>query len=97
MKAKLYQPARTAMQQGKARTKGWILEVETHEDYIESTMQWRGSRTTQNQVRLKFATKEAAEAYAKSRGLELEILSARVPTLKPKSYADNFIYNRVPR
>ncbi len=97
MKAKIYQPSRTAMQQGKARTKVWILEFEAQEGYIEPTMQWRGTKSTQNQIRLKFSSLEAAKAYATTKGLEAEVLSTHTALIKPKSYADNFTANRVPR
>ena len=42
--ARIYKPARTAMQSGKARTKEWVLDYEPEEPLqIEPLMGWTAS------------------------------------------------------
>ena len=65
MRARIYQPARTAMQSGTAKTHGWVLEFAPSEAReVDPLMGWTGSADTQSQVRLRFESKEAALAYA---------------------------------
>ena len=97
MKARIFKPARTAMQQGKANTREWILEFEpAHARSHDPLMGWTSSRDTRQQVRLTFDTKEAAIAYAKKHGIDYLLKEAAVEHgIRPKSYAENFRWNRV--
>jgi ETC complex I subunit conserved region len=62
--ARIYKPARTAMQSGKARTKEWFLEYEPEQPReIEPLMGWTASGDMRQQVRLRFDTAEEATAY----------------------------------
>lgn len=84
------------MQQGKAKTREWLLEFEpAHARTHDPLMGWTSSRDTRQQVRLRFETKEAAIAYAESRGIEYALKEATETTVRPKSYAENFRWNRV--
>jgi hypothetical protein len=51
---------------------------------------WTGSGFTAGQVQLRFASQDAALAYAKANGLEVEILPLGLRRLKIQAYADNF-------
>jgi hypothetical protein len=65
MRARIYQPARTAMQSGVAKTHHWVLEfapASTRE--VDPLMGWTSSGDTQAQVRLQFDTREAAVRQA---------------------------------
>ena len=97
MKARIFKPARTAMQQGKANTREWILEFEpAHARTHDPLMGWTSSPDTRQQVRLTFDTKEAAIAYADNHAIDYMVKEAaeeRSPP--PKAYADNFRWNRV--
>ena len=94
--ARIYKPARSAMQSGKGKTKDWILEFEPADaKRPDPLMGWSGSSDTGAQVQLAFASREEAEAYAARVGLEYTIGSAPQPTLKLRAYADNFGYDRV--
>jgi hypothetical protein len=96
MVARIYKPARTAMQSGKARTKDWLLEHEAASAReIDPLMGWTSSRDTQTQVRLSFETKEAAMAYAERNGLPYVVEEPTEKTVSTKSYADNFRYGRI--
>ena len=65
MRARIYQPARTAMQSGTAKTKMWRLEfVPASARSVDPLMGWTSSDDMNSQVRLQFDSREAAEAYA---------------------------------
>ena len=64
-KAKIYIPAKTAMQSGRGKIKEWVLEFETKDPSINSLMGWETSTDTLGEVTLKFQTKEKAIEYAK--------------------------------
>ena len=72
MVARIYKPARTAMQSGPARTKEWVLEHEPQQPrQIDPLMGWTSSRDTRAQIRLEFATRDEAIAYLQTREAEL--------------------------
>jgi ETC complex I subunit conserved region len=94
--ARIYQPAKTAMQSGRARTRKWLLE------YLPATarqpdplMGWASAADTLNEVQLYFDTLDEARAFADRHGLDYTIIAPHRPADKPKSYADNFRYDRV--
>lgn len=100
MSARLFQAARTAMQQGKAKAKGWTLEfAPSSARSIDPLMGWTSGDDTRSQVRLSFDSKEAGLAYAASQGLMVTVEEATTNTrkIKPKAYADNFAADRVLR
>ena len=70
MGARIYQPTKTAMQSGQGNTKKWLLEYEPGEKKVnDPLMGWIGSGDMNGQLRLKFATKEEAVAYAERHGI----------------------------
>ena len=94
--ARIYRPAKNAMQSGKARTKKWILEFEPAEAKVQDPlMGWTGSGDMQAQVKLKFDSQEDAVAYAERAGLDAKVIAAHQPKLIMRSYADRFAYDRV--
>ena len=93
MKAKIFKPAKNAMQSGRGKTTQWILEYELETPRRpEPLMGWTSSRDTLNQVRLKFESKEAAIAFAESRNFEFTIAEDNLRKIVPRSYLDNFKY-----
>lgn len=93
MRARIFQPARNAMQSGTAKTRDWVLEFAPAEAReIDPLMGWTSSADTQRQVRLRFATRAAAEDYAKAHGIEAEVLQShqRAPNIRPGGYGENF-------
>ena len=66
-KAKIYKPAKTAMQSGKRNTKKWILEFETLNNKINPLMGWESSTDTMSEVKLEFSTKEAGNKLCKKK------------------------------
>lgn len=97
MRARIYQPAKTAMQSGTAKTKGWILEfAPASAREVDPLMGWTSSDDTQAQVKLRFDSREAAEAYATSKGIEFEVIEpkARKPVIRARGYGENFATDR---
>ena len=93
MKAKIYKPAKNAMQSGRANTAEWVLEYELETPRRpEPLMGWVAADDTLNQVRIKFLTKEAAIVFAEKEGLEYTVSETHTRKVKPQSYIDNFKY-----
>jgi ETC complex I subunit conserved region len=95
MTARIYKPAKTAMQSGQAKTKEWVLDYEPEEPrVVESLMGWTSSGDMKSQVRLPFSTKEEAMAYAERHGIAYQVQDAKPAPRRGMSYADNFAYSR---
>jgi hypothetical protein len=97
MKARIYRPARTAMQQsGQADNNHWLLEfVPQSSPYIDPLMGWTGMTDTTRELYIKFTTQEEAIDYAKRNHIEFELKEPEPRKIKPKSYAANFTFNRI--
>ena len=96
MLARIYKPAKSAMQSGRARTKSWWLEYEPSEPLqVEPLMGWTSSTDTAQQVRLSFDTKEEAIAFAESNGLAYKVEEPKPRKAIRKSYSDNFKFGRI--
>ena len=96
MVARIYKPARNAMQSGSARTKKWQLDFEPEQPRaIEPLMGWTSSGDTRQQLRLWFDTKEEAIAYAEREGIAYRVEEPQEVKRRTMSYSDNFKFNRV--
>ncbi|WP_112323189.1 ETC complex I subunit [Oceanibium sediminis] len=97
MRARIYKPAKTAMQSGTAKTNEWILEFAPSEARVKDPlMGWTGSGDTQTQVKLRFDTLEAAKAYAARQGIAARVMQpkTRSRNIRPGGYGDNFANSR---
>ena len=95
MMARIYKPARTAMQSGAAKTKEWVLEYEPEQPrQIEPLMGWTSSGDMRQQVQLRFDTAEEAIAYCERHGIAYQIFKSKPAERRGISYADNFAVNR---
>lgn len=93
MKVKIYKPVKNAMQSGRANTAKWVLEYEPESPRRpEPLMGWTSANDTLNQVQMKFESKDAAIAFAESRGWEYAVSEPHVRKMKPRNYIDNFKY-----
>jgi hypothetical protein len=96
MTARIYRPAKTAMQSGEARTKEWVLEHEPASPRrIDPLMGWTSSGDTRQQLRISFDTKEEAIAYAERNGIPYTLAEPKPRRQVRKSYADNFKFGRI--
>ena len=95
MRARIYKPARNAMQSGRARTKQWVLEYEPETARaIDPLMGWTSSSDMRQQLCLEFDSAEEAVAYATGNGIAFQVFEPHLPNAKSKSYADNFRFDR---
>jgi hypothetical protein len=95
MTARIYKPAKTAMQSGAAKTKDWVLEYEPEEPrVIEPLMGWTSSGDTKQQLRLRFENREEAVAYCARHGIAYQLSEAKEPARRGRAYADNFAFRR---
>ena len=97
MRARIYQPAKTAMSSGTAKTRVWLLEFlpESPRD-VDPLMGWTSSDDTQSQVRLQFDTREEAEEYAKEHGIDAQVRlpNRRKANIRAGGYGENFATGR---
>ncbi len=97
MRARIYQPARTAMSSGQAKTKGWVLEFAPNSAReVDPLMGWTSSGDMQSQVTLRFDSKEAAVEYAEDNNIDAIVQEPkkRKANIRPGGYGDNFATNR---
>ena len=95
MTARIYKPAQTAMQSGPGRTKEWMLEYEPEAPReIDPLMGWTSSRDMRSQLKLRFATKEEAIAYAERSGIPYRVAEPTPRGAVRKSYSENFRFGR---
>jgi ETC complex I subunit conserved region len=96
MPARIFKPAKTAMQSGTARTEEWVLQHETSAAReIDPLMGYTVSRDTSGQLNLSFATKEEAVAFAERNGIAYVISEPQARKAIRKSYSDNFKFGRI--
>ena len=95
MSARIYSPAKTAMQSGKAKTGAWILDFDPEEPRsIDPLMGYTSSGDMKSQIRLTFESKEDAIAYAEKHGIEFRVQEPKEAKRRQISYAENFRYDR---
>lgn len=95
MDARIYSPAKTAMQSGQSKSQGWVLEFLSERSRAsDPVMGWTSIDDTTGQVRLHFDSREQAIAYAKREGLSFQLEEPRQSRRLVKSYAQNFEASR---
>ena len=91
MVARIYKPARNAMQSGTAKSQDWLLEFDSRTPRtVDPLMGWISSADTNTQVRMTFATREEAIDFAKRNGIPFQVTEPREAKRVIKAYADNF-------
>ena len=98
MTARIFQPARNAMQSGKGKSGLWILQFDAQTPRTsEPLMGWTSSSDTSQQIKMRFKSKDDAIAYAKREGITYVVQDSTTSgtSKRPaKSYADNFRFGR---
>ena len=95
MSARIYQPAKTAMQSGKAKTDAWVLEFDAETPrQVEPLMGYTSSSDMNSQIKLSFSSLEEAENYARKNGISYSVQKPQEAKRRPMAYSDNFNYNR---
>jgi hypothetical protein len=94
MPARIYKPAKNAMQSGTA-LQDWVVDFDPEEPrQVEPLMGWTSSSDMLQQLRLRFATKEEAIAYCERLGVPYQLSEAKPAARRIASYADNFAFRR---
>lgn len=97
MRGRITKMPRNNTQIGSATTSDWVLDFEpASERHIDPLMGWTSSSDTQSQVRIPFASKEDALAYALKHGIEVVVQPAneRKQNIRPGGYGENFSSSR---
>ena len=95
MAARIYKPARGAMQSGTAKTREWLLEYDPEKPrQIEPLMGWTSSGDMRSQIHLQFETQEEAENYARKHGIAYRVEAPQPVARNTQAYSDNFKFNR---
>ena len=80
MTARIFKPAKNAMQSGRAKTKEWQLDYEPEQPRaIEPLMGWTSSGDMKQQLTLRFDTKEDAVAYCERKGIAYQVIEPKEP------------------
>jgi ETC complex I subunit conserved region len=94
MTARIYKPARSAMQSGMANAEQWLLDFEPTEKSADPLMGWTSTDDTRQQVTLRFDSKDEAIAYAEREGVPYTVAVEPPARMAKKSYSDNFRWGR---
>lgn len=95
MTARIYRPAKNAMQSGRGKTKHWVLVFEPEQARsIDPLMGYTSSSDMNSQIKLKFDSLEEAENYAQRKGIAYTVQPPHSSAPKKVSYSDNFRSDR---
>jgi ETC complex I subunit conserved region len=95
MSARIFSPAKTVTQSGKAKTGEWVLEFDQSAPRkVEPLMGYTSSGDMLSQVKLKFDSKESAIAYATKHGIEHRVEEPNEAKRRRVAYPDNFKFDR---
>ncbi len=98
MTARIYRQSPSVTQSGPAPAKPWRLVFDPEAPRsIEPLMGWTSSADIKQQIRLRFATKEEAVAYAEREGIPYRVENPKPETASRRTvtYSDNFRTNRI--
>jgi len=97
MRVRIYKPAKSAAQAGRAKTSEWLLEPEMVTPRMpESLMGWVSAGDTMSELRDKmfFRTQEEAVAFAHRNGWDYVLEQPAERRIVPRNYLDNFRITR---
>ena len=95
MTARIFKPAKNAMQSGRATAKEWQLDYEPEQPRaIEPLMGWTSSGDMKQQLTIRFDTKEDAVAYCERKGIPYQVIEPKASAHRHAAYADNFAFRR---
>ncbi len=83
------------MTSGQGNTKGWIVEFPSESPRpVDPLTGWTGQIDMHSQIKMSFATKEAAVDYAQRHGVAYTIEEPHPRRHRPRGYGDNFSSDR---
>ena len=76
MKAKIYQPAKSATQS--AKSDFWLLEFSSQDKpIIDDKMLWTSSSNTQDKVKIRFSDKDKAIKFAEKNNIDFIVIEPK--------------------
>ncbi len=93
MRVRVYRPAKSAAQSGRAKTHQWVIEPEiVTSRKPDPIMGWASAGDTLGELkgRLLFASQEEAMAFLKRKGWEAVVEEPTERRVQPRNYLDNF-------
>ena len=97
MRVRVYKPAKSAAQSGRAKLHDWLVEPEIVTARIpDPIMGWAqaGDTLAELRGRLRFPSLDDALAFVRSKGWEAVVEEPAVRRVRPCSYMDNFRITR---
>lgn len=97
MRVRIYKPAKSAAQSGRAKTHAWLLEPELLTPRTpEALMGWISANDTLSEMsgRLHFRNQEDAISFANRQGWDFVLEEAAERRIVPRNYLDNFRITR---
>jgi hypothetical protein len=80
MTARIFKPAKNAMQSGTAKTREWQLDYEPEQPHVvEPLMGWTSSGDMKQQLTIRFDTKEDAVGYCEREGIPYQVIEPKEP------------------
>ncbi len=96
MTARIFKPAKNAMQSGTATTKEWRLDFEPEQPrVVEPLMGWTSSGDMKQQLTLHFDTRDEAVAYCEHHGIPYQVIEPKERAPRQVAYGDNFAFRRL--
>jgi NADH dehydrogenase (ubiquinone) Fe-S protein 4 len=90
--------AKNCMQSGTYGLNKWYIEFDHQENWKNPLMGWESTGDPISNVEIEFSDKEDAIIYCKRMGYKYEIHENKsFKKIKPKSYSDNFSWNKKTR
>jgi len=95
MLARIFRPAKNAMQSGRGHSDLWVLEYEPEAPLkVDPLMGYNSTTDMRRQIHLEFATSAEAIAYAERNHIPYRLFEEHDRGPKRFSYSDNFRFNR---
>ncbi|PPD45359.1 MAG: ETC complex I subunit [Methylocystis sp.] len=98
MTARIYRQSPSVTQSGPGQAKAWRLDFDLEAPRsLDPLMGWTSSGDMKQQIRLRFATREEAIAYAEREGVPYRVEEPKLNTASQRtaSYSDNFKTSRI--
>src|SRR5260370_893842 len=93
--ARIFKPAKNAMQSGTAKTKEWQVDFEPEKPReIEPLMGWTSSSDMKQELSLRFDTKEEAVAYFERESIPYQVFEPKEPARPQAPHAHQFAFPR---
>lgn len=90
--AKIFMPAKCTTSSGKNVMVKWRMIFPTPERWTNNLMGWTSTRDPLSNMSVDFNSLDQAVSYAESLGCNVVVHQPKAYRLKPKSYADNFVW-----